>query len=389
MIFTRSRPEAQDLIPARASRGRNRKPLTSRTAMQQSVIWAASNLHASIESMMPVDVFRLAEGIKVVTPPPPVLVSPSTFADGHPDSLADWLYARRQALKGWGNNFGEITARDAFGLPAQIQLVPVEDVACRIKDYRIVEYRFGKTVFDARKVWHDRENLMPGVPVGLSPIAYAMLAIETSAAAREFQADWFASQAYPGGHLKNGDRKTLKSGEAETVKAKFNRDISAGDLFVTGSEWTFTPIQAKTVEAGFMDAMDYSDVELCRFMNTPANMIDVATSGTARITYQNITQGNLDYMVTRMGPSLAGTDAALTSLTPRPRFVKLTREAFLAMDPVTRTDLMRTQIEARLRTPSELRVLDDRQPFIEADYAEFDRLFGAKNQTPTPKVVPA
>jgi hypothetical protein len=55
------------------------------------------------------------------------------------------------------------------------------------------------------------------------------------------------------------------------------------------------------------------------------------------------------------------------------------------MDPVSRTDLMSAQIEARLRTPSELRVLDDKQPYTDTEYAEFDRLFGNKNQTPTPQ----
>lgn len=384
MIFTRSRSESLDLIPARTTPGRGGLRATSRTAMQQSVIWAAVNLHAAIESMMPVDVFRVVDGIKVKVPPPPVLVSPSSFADGHPDTLPDWLYARRVALKLWGNNFGEITSFDALGKPAQIQLIPPEDVTCKIKDYRIVEYKFGKTVIEPRRVWHDRENLMPGIPVGLSPVAFSMLSINTSHDARRFQAEWFASQTYPGGHLKNTAR-ILKGNASATAKAAFKRDVTAGDVFVTGSDWTFTPLAAKTVEAGYLEAMNHSDVELARFFNTPANIIDVATTGTARIVYANITQANLDYMVTRMGPSLAATDTALSSLTATPRFVKLTREAFLAMDPISRNELMAAQIEARLRTPSELRVLDDLQPFTEAEYVEFDRLFGNKNQTPNTK----
>ena len=389
MIFTRSAGSSIDLIPPRTSRPGRAPATSSLSAMRQSVIWAATNLHASLEAMMPVNVYRMIEGIKFEVPPPPVLVNPSEFAEGHPESLAEWLRARRVSLMIWGNCFGEITSRDNLNLPAKIQLVPVEDVTCKVKDYRIVEYRFGKTVVEPRKVWHERSgNLMPGNPIGLSPIAFAMLAIETSAAARYFAAEWFGNQAYPGGHLKN-DNRALKRGEAETVKAKFKRDVAAGDLFVTGSDWTFNPIQAKAVEAGFMDAMAYGDVELCRFHNTPANIIDVATTGTARITYANITQANLDFMVTRMGPDLAQTDAALSSLTARPRFVKLTREALLAMDPVTRNEMLAAQVDARLRTPSELRVLDDKQPYTDADYAEFDRLFGSKNLTPTPKVVPA
>jgi len=94
-------------------------------------------------------------------------------------------------------------------------------------------------------------------------------------------------------------------------------------------------------------------------------------------------------MVGRMGPDLKRTDDALSSLLPRPRYARLVREAFLAMDPVTRADLMKTQIDSRQRTVTEVRGIDDKQAYTDADYAEFDRLFGSKNQTPTPKGLPA
>lgn len=362
--------------------------VTSGLAMQQSVIWAAMNVHAAIESLMPVDVYRVVDGVKVNVSAPPLLVNPSSFADGHYDTIAEWLYARRMSLQGWGNCFGEITARDAFGLPAQIQLIPAEDVQCRIVHRRIVEYRFGGIVMDARNVYHARGSLLPGVPVGLSPISYSMMTIETSASAQEFTANWFGNQATPGGHMKNSEVK-LNDKQTANISAKFKTSQEAGGLLVTGSDWTFTPMQAKAAEAGFLEAMGYSDVQLCRFMNTPANVIDVALNGTATIQYQNITQKNLDFMVSRMGPNLKRTDDDLTSFIPRPRFAKLNRPAFLAMDPAATADLMKVQIDSRTRVPSELRTLQDMPPFTEADYAEFDRLFGTKNQTPTPKGLPA
>lgn len=388
-LFRRGASDATQLIPARISGGRSAKAaVTSRAAMQQSVIWAAMNLHAAVESLMPIDIYRIVDGVKVNVNAPPLFDAPSDYADGHSDSLAEWLYARRMSLQGWGNAFGEITARDAVMKPAKIQLVPAEDVVCRVKSGRIVEYRFGRTVKEARDVYHARGGLLPGVPVGLSPISYAMVAIETSKLAREFTADWFGNSAFPGGHMKNTAR-TLNDKQARAIKARFLESQRAGELLVTGNDWTFSPIQAAAAEAGFVEAMGYTDVELCRFMNTPASMIDVATGGTARIVYANITQANLDFMVSRMGPALKRTDDDLTSFIPRPRFAKLNRNAFLAMDPMTAAGLMKTQIDARLRTPSELRDLEDLPPLGEADYAEFDRLFGAKNPQPTPKGLPA
>lgn len=383
----RSAEHSDSLVPSRSKAGGMRA--TTTRAMQQSVIWAAAKLHASVESLMPIDVYRVVDGIKIEVPTPPVLVYPSAFAEGHFDTIAEWLFARRMSLQVWGNCFGEIVrVNEGTGKPEQIQLVPAEDVACRVKGRQIVEYRFGKTVVSPDRVWHDRDNLVPGVPVGLSPIAYAMLAIETSAKAREFANEWFGASPTPGGHMKN-TAKVLAPGQSDAIKAKFLDSQENGGLLVTGSDWTFTPMSARAIEAGFIEQMGHGDVELCRFMNTPAAMIDVAVTGTSSITYSNITQKNLDFMVGRMGPALSRTDDALSTLTPRPRFVKLNRGAFLAMDPASRADLMKTQIEARLRTPSELRVLDDQQPYTDADYAEFDRLFGVKNSAPTLKGIPA
>ncbi len=382
-VFRRVKRDATpaDLIPARSASSTG---VTTSTAIRQSVVWSASSLHAAVESMMPVDVFRMRDGIKAPAPTPPVLVYPSSFADGHFDTVAEWLYARRMSLQQWGNCFGEITAVNALGVPAQIQLVPADDVALKVKDRRIVEYRFGKTVMPAERVWHDRANLVAGVPHGLSPIAYAMVAIETSARARRFANEWFQASPRPGGHMKN-TAKVLMPGQASAIKSHFLESQEDGGLLVTGSDWTFTPLAARAVEAGFIDSMGYGDVELCRFMNVPASLIDVAVQGAASLTYQNITQKNLDFLVTRMGPELAATDTALSKLTPKPHFVRLNRAAFLAMDPTARAELMKTQIDSRQRTPSELRALEDQPPYTEADYAEFDRLFGAKNPTTTPK----
>ncbi len=387
-LFRRS-SDVSELIPTRITRQRVGKvAVTSKTAMQQSVIWAGANLHASIESLMPVDVFRRSGDMQRPVKPPKLFVTPSSFAEGHPDSMAEWLYARRLAIKIWGNCFGEITERDMLQNPSQIQLVPTEDVTCRVKRGRIVEYRFGRTVMEPRDVYHARGALLPGNPIGLSPIAVALLGIETSAAARDFAADWFGNSAFPGGHMKNTAR-TLNRRQAKAIKDQFKESQKAGDLLVTGSDWTFTPIQAKAAEAGFLEAMNHTDVELCRYMETPANLIDVSVQGTAVIQYQNITQKNLDFMVMRMGPALKRTDDDLSSMLPKPQFAKLNRAAFLAMDPAAAADLMKVQVDARLRAPSELRALEDREPYTDEQLAEFDRLFGTKNPQPTPKGLPA
>jgi len=375
-------------LPSRASQRHGRPMLTSNLALKQSVIWAGANLHAAIESMMPVDAFRIVDGMKVNVPAPPVLISPSDFGTDHPETFAEWNYARVFTRKTWGNYFAEITSFDSYGLPAKFQPIPTDDVSLKIRNYQIVEWKFGKTVMEVKKVWHERGPVSAGNPVGMSPIANAMTGIEVAAIAAQYLADWFGNSATPGGILKH-KTQTLTTKQRRNIKASYETSMVNGEVFVAGSDWDWVGTQAKAAESGFLEAMNYTDVQLCRFMDTPANMIDVPVSGGATVNYANITQKNLDFMVGRMGPDLKRTDDALSSLLPRPRYARLVREAFLAMDPVTRADLMRTQIESRQRTVTEVRSIDDRAPYTEAEFAEFDRLFGSKTQTPTPKGLPA
>ncbi len=365
-------------VPSRL--GRSKSTPSTQTAMRQSVIWSAMTLRAGVESMLPVDVFKTIDGVRKPMSAPPVLVEPSSFADGHPDTIADWLYAGRMALDGYGNNFGEITARDAYELPAEIQLVPPEDVRVDIKNRRIVRYRFGNVEMEPRRVWHERQYLWPGVPVGLSPIAYAAMVIAQSESAQEFVTEWFGNRAIPSAHLRNTE-KIVPGKSGDVVKAKFEQAVSAGGVFVSGRDWTYSPLQAKAAESGFLDSINATAVDLCRFFGVTANIVDVAVTGGATLNYANITQKNLDFLTTRMGPSIKRREDALTTLTPKPRFVKLNRSAFLAMDDKTRAELLKLRIDSRTLTPNQARRFEDEPELVDSDYAEFDRLFGNPNKT--------
>jgi hypothetical protein len=84
-----------------------------------------------------------------------------------------------------------------------------------------------------------------------------------------------------------------------------------------------------------------------------------------------------------LGPAITRRELAFSSLTSRPRYVKLNRNALLAMDPETRARKMQVEINSRTLTPNEARAIEDRPPLTELDLAEFDRVFGAARTTPT------
>lgn len=366
------------VLPTRRARARGRE-IKASEARQQSVIWAAQRLRADIVSLMPVDVFRNAGRINVPVPTPPVLQTPSLWADGQPMSISEWLGSGQMDLDGHGNAFGLISAVDGLGRPAQIDLVKIDDVSCTIRDGRIVSYRIGGEKTDPRHVWHERQFTIPGFPLGLSPIAHAALTIAGSAGAQQFATDWFANGAIPSAHLRNSEHEIADPAKAAAIKDRFLASTAAGEPFVSGKDWEYKPLAAKAAESGFLQQMQYTDVALTRFFGVPGDMVDVQTS-TGSVTYANITERNLQLLVMNLGGAVKRReDAISTRILPTARFAKLNRDAVLAMDAKTRAEVTAKQIDSRQLAPSEARALEDREPFTEEQYAEFDRLFGARN----------
>lgn len=347
-------------------------------ALQQSVVWAALRLRADLLSLMPVDVYRpsKAAGINVAVPAPDVLVQPCTIADGHPMSIGEWLYSGQIALDRGGNNFGVITATDAFGLPARIELVDPDTVTARIRGPRIEYYRINGERHEPRQIWHERQFTVPGMPIGLSAVAASALTLAGGLTAQEFMLDWFANGTVPGAILKN-EKITVDPADARIIEERFKATVLNGDPWAVGKDWTYTAVAAKASESGFIDQMNYTDVALTRFYGVPADLVDVHVNS-ATINYANITQRNLQLLVMNLGGAVKRRNDALSQLVRGDRFVKLNADAILAMDPKSRADLFRTQIESRQRTPDEVRAKDDRLPLDDAAYTQFDRLFGQR-----------
>ncbi|MEJ1087046.1 phage portal protein [Microbacterium sp. Mu-80] len=357
--------------------------MTATAARQQSVVWAAQRLRADLLSLMPVDVFRKVGRINVAVPTPQVLQTPSMWADGQPMTIGEWLSTSQMDLDAHGNAFGVIRQVDGLGKPALIDLVKIDTVSCTVRDNRIVSYRIGGEKTDPRFVWHERQFTIPGFPLGLSPIAHAALSIAGSAGAQKFATDWFASGAMPSAHLRNVDQAIPDPTKALMIKQHFLESTTAGEPFVSGKDWEYKPLTAKAAESGFIEQMQYTDAALTRFFGVPGDMVDVQTS-TGSVTYANITQRNMQLLVMNMGGAVKRReDAISTRILPSARFAKLNRSAVLAMDPATRAELFKIQIESRQIAPSEARELEDRVPFTEEQYAEFDRLFGSRTSNPS------
>jgi HK97 family phage portal protein len=339
--------------------------VTSKQALQNSAMWACVRLHADLESTVPIDTQRRSvTGQLIDMKTPHVLVTPDEWAEGQPMLINEWLYARRVSLSIYGNAIGIITERDGSSLPRQIHLVDAEDVTVRGKGGRIVEYRIGNTEYKPKDIWHDRQYLMPGSPLGLSPLSHAALSLQAHRSAAQLTIDWFDRSASPALIVRNNKDDLNDDAAVQKIKRRLSASIHNGEPLVMGQKWEVQLATAKARDAAFLELMDHSVVDIARFFSTPARAIDGVVSGQA-VTYANLTQDLLHLLVVHAGPNFTRTEKSLSRLVPGDGFMKLNSDALMRMDPEARRRLSIDEYNAGLITQEEARALENRPPLPE------------------------
>ncbi len=372
------------LEPRRGAGSSGSVDVTPNSALRHSGVWACLRLRADLISTIPVDAYRkLTDGTQVEVSKPPILVTPG----GSKVDITEWLYCTQFDLDRSGNTVGIISAVNGLGLPARIDLVPLSDVTAKGVGSEVVEWKIGRKVYDPAQIWHERQFTLSGVALGLSPVAYAAWSVGGYLSAQQFANDWFANDVAPIGVLQHQTEEQISSRVAQTMKDRFKEAVAGRDLFVTGSEWVWTPATADASQAAFIEQMKYGLADVTRFFGVPADMID-AQGSTSSITYANVTQRNLQLLVMNLGPAVTRREKALSRLLPKPQFVKLNTDALLRMDPLTVVQSLKTEIDGRMLAPSEARAIRNRQPFTDEQLSEFDRFWPPKAGSPVPAPAP-
>jgi HK97 family phage portal protein len=362
---------AERLVAESRSLRTSRTPFVSPdSAMRSSAVWACLRMRADMVSTTPLNQYRKVGSVEFPIPSSPFLLDPGGKGRG----VEDWLYASQMDLDRSGNAIGTILARDGQGLPAVVELAAADKVGILGKGDTITKFRINGTLYEPGDVWHERQYVVPGIPLGLSPIAYGAYSIGNYLSAQEFVSNWFTGggASMPSGHLKNTG-KILVDEEAQKIKARFRASVASGDVFVSGEDWEFTPVDVTGEGAAFLQTMQYGIADIARFMGLPADLIDaVGSKGT--ITYANVVQRNLQALIWYLQPVFERREAALSRATPKPRFVKFGTDAILRMDPPTRGAMLNAAIAAKRLAPSEARAQDNLPPFTPAQIQEFHDL---------------
>ncbi len=375
-------PGANQLLPRRGIAGSGRQIVTTDTALRHSAVWACIRLRNDLISTLPIDVYRrvnFGDGpIQIEAPKPPVLVNPA----GERINIEEWMYSSGVELDRSGNSIGIIREWDGNRKPARIDLQPSSSCGFRGTGSEITQYRIDNKWYDPADIWHERQFTISGLPVGLSPIAYAATAIGEYFSVEDFATNWFGSGAVPRARLRNTAR-TIPPGEAVKVKESWRASLAFGEPFVHGNDWEYDMMQAVNASSDWIEAKKFSINDIARFFGVPGDLIDAAIHVGTNITYANITQRNLQFLIMHLGPAIVRRETSLSSLLLAPRYVKLNTDAMLRMDPATRAGMLKTQIDARVLAPSEARELDNRPPFTPSQLKEFDRFWPPKTPPAT------
>jgi HK97 family phage portal protein len=372
---------AQDLIPTRATGGIRQVGsvvVSDDKALRHSAVWACLRLRASLISTFPLKVYRDVLGMQVEWATPTVLTDPG----GVRMDLVDWMAASQLDLDRSGNAVGLIVERSAYpsplyptGLPTRIELQPAATCSYHMKPGKPDMWRINGKFYALEDVWHERQYVLPGMPLGLNPVTYAALSIGEYLSLQQYGLDWFANGGIPKAHMKN-QGKRLAPQEITTAKQWYADTIQGGDLLVTGNDWEYNMIQAMNAGMEWIEGRRFGLGDICRFFDVPADLIDASSSNGGSITYANITQRNLQFLIHHLGPTVTRREKNLSKLLPTSRYVKLNTDALLRMDPQTRQEVIKSRLESRVLAIDEARALENLPMLTQAQKDDFVDVYG-------------
>lgn len=330
-------------------------------AMRLSSVWACVRLLADVVSTMPVQVYReRADGTRERVATPPVIANPSSRV-----LPTQWRYQVMVSLLLRGNAYGLIVARDRLGWPTQIELLHPDLVQVT---YFPEEGQWVYSVAGERRdrddVWHLPAYMLPGIPVGLSPIAYAAQAIGLGLGAEQFGTQFFIYGGHPSAILKVNQELSAK--QAGEIKLAFRRATQGREPMVAGSGIDYTPIQISPQESQFLDTQHANAVTIARFFGVPPELIGAGVSGSS-VTYANREQRAQDLLTFTVNGWLTRIEESLTAILPRQQFVEIDTTALLRSDTKTRYESYRVGLEAGFLDKDEVRSWEGLPPLDRTD----------------------
>lgn len=342
-------------------------------AMRTGAVWGCVNKIAWSLAMMRPQPYRGQPGLageSAKAAVPPMLVSPSADA-----GMVAFTYMSWVSLLLRGNVYGVILERDRLGYPQQIELQHPDQVKVKRLTDGSYEYRLRNEVIGERELWHRAIFRMPGSRVGMSAIQYSARTTRAVQAAEHFGLDFFETGAHPSGILTNKNANKISQEQAQRVKDTFLAATrGTREPVVMGGGWDYSQIQVSPQDSQFLASIDAGKATIAEFFLMKPQMMGWGASGSGSLTYQNVENAALDFLMYPLTPLLVQWEQWLAEWLPRGVWVKLDTSPMLRTDLLSRMRAYHMMIGSRGWTQDEIRAMEDYPPLTPEQRAEVDAL---------------
>jgi HK97 family phage portal protein len=323
-------------------------------ALALTPVFAAIRHITDLGSTLPLKSYR-----KIGDSRQPMPSLPRLFADLETDGLLiPWLSQGISSLAIRGNAVGLKAATDGFGFPTNVAWVSMDRV--HVDD----SLGSGQWYIDGRKVprldlVHIPWITIPGRTLGLSPIEYYALTINSGLDAQQYGLDWFKNGGVPPGTFKN-IAKTVTTDDGEKIADRLASAIRRGRPLVHGNDWEFTPITIPPEQAQFIETQKLTANQVAAIYGI--NPAEVGGSPPDGLTYSNEDHRQTSQRLANIRPYLVRFERAFASWLPDRQYVKFNGDAIVRADILTRHQVYKIQNEIGLLTVNEQRALEDLPP---------------------------
>jgi HK97 family phage portal protein len=331
------------------------------TTLSVPAIWRAVTMVADDVGSLPIHAYR---GIRRLEPTPRVLRQPNPL-----ETPMETYSAMAAALLLHGNYIALKGPANSTGYPDFLIPVNPEKVSISVRDGERI-YRIEERLYDPAEVFHIKGFALPGEVAGVGIIAAQRQGIGAAIAVMEYAARYFDGGAMPS-YLIKSDNPDLTEDEAQLLKQKWMEHYSGRSRIpaVMNASTDIKELTANANDAQLVEARNQSILDSANMVGVPGNA--VGAPNTSR-TYTNTELQALEYIKTSLRPLVTRIEQAMSTLLPNGQEAKMSYDALLRPDTLTRYQAHKIALESGFLTVDEVRQLENREALGEDEPVDME-----------------
>ncbi len=270
------------------------KPVTARTAIQVSTVYACVRVIAETVASLPLHLFEVKEtGSDKATKHPLYRL----LHDEPNPEMTSFVF--RETLLShlllWGNAYCQIVRNGRGQITALYPLLPDRMSVDRDPNGNLT---YAYTTTDGKTIQIHPVNILhiPGMGfdgiVGYSPVAMERNAIGLGMAAEEYGSRFFSNGATPSGVLTHPNTVKNPAALRQSWNAAYGGNANSGRVAILEEGLKFERISMPNNEAQFLETRKFQVSEICRIFRVPPHLVgDLEHATFSNIEHQSISFG--------------------------------------------------------------------------------------------------